>query len=222
MSVSENNSAGDLLIQEVDEDLRREQYHQLWKRYGNHLIVTALVVVLIVAGYQGWKGWQTKQRQEEAAKFAAAEQLIVQGKTQAALDAFAKVAADNQTGFSLAARMRQADVLIAQGGTAGAVAALEDVANSSAPQIYRDLAVLKLALLTLDSEDPAKLELRVTPLSLPANAWHYSATEVLALIAQKRGDVKRAGELYKQLADDLQAPSGVRARAAEMLALLTG
>ena len=222
MSVSENDSAGDLLIQEVDEDLRREQYHQLWKRYGNHAIAAALLVILIVAGYQGWRGWQAKLRQEEGARFAAAQELVVQGKGQAALDALAKIAADGQAGFALAARLRQADLLVAQGGTAGAVAVLEDVAKSSVPQIYRDLAVLKLALLTLDSDDPTKLELRVTPLTLASNAWRFSATEVLALIAQKRGDARRAGELYKQLADDLQAPSGVRSRAAEMRALLTG
>jgi hypothetical protein len=77
-----------------------------------------------------------------------------------------------------------------------------------------------LALLTLDTADPTQLEQRLAPLSAAANPWHYSATEALALIAQRKGDAKRATELYKQLADDLAAPPGIRARAAEMLAVL--
>jgi hypothetical protein len=34
------------------------------------------------------------------------------------------------------------------------------------------------------------------------------------------GDTQRAGQLYRELADDATAPSGIRARAAEMSAVL--
>ena len=82
MSASDKDSAGDLLIQEVDEELRRDQYQQLWKRYGNFVIAAVLGMILVVAGYQGWQTWQAKQRQDEAAKYAIAQALAAQGKTQ--------------------------------------------------------------------------------------------------------------------------------------------
>ena len=40
------------LIREVDEEVRLEQYQQLWKRYGNLLIAVSLIVVLSVAGFK--------------------------------------------------------------------------------------------------------------------------------------------------------------------------
>jgi len=40
--------------------------------------------------------------------------------------------------------------------------------------------------------------------------------------AQKAGDKSKAGKLYKELADDATAPSGIRTRAAEMSAILGG
>lgn len=220
MSSSDKDQATELLIQEVDEDLRREQYQQLWKRYGRYAIAGAGLIVLIVAGYQGWQTWQSKLRQEESAKFTAAQELIDEGKTADGIEALAKLGADGHTGFAIAARMRRAEILGQQGDVSGAAAAYEQIAASSAPQVFRDLVVIKLAFLTLDQADPAQLEARVAPLAALDNPWHYSATEILALIAQKKGDSKRAIELYKQLADDLQAPPGVRARAAEMLAIL--
>jgi hypothetical protein len=221
VSASDKDSAADLLIQEVDEELRRDQYQQLWKRYGNYVIAAAIGMVLVVAGYQGWQTWQAKQRQEEAAKFASAQALAAQGKTQDALEALVKLGADSHTGFSVAARMRRAELMGEEGDIAAAAAAYEQIAASSVPAVYRDLAVLKMALLTLDTADLAQLEERVAPLNTTGNPWYYSSTEVLALIAQKRGDTKHAVELYKQLADDVQAPSGIRARAAEMLAILS-
>lgn len=220
MSASDKDSAGDLLIQEVDEELRREQYHKLWKQYGNWIVGAVVGVVLVVAGYQGWQEWQGHQRQKEAAAYVAAEELLNQGKTTEALEALSRLAADANTGFGVAAAMRRAEELTRQGDVAGASAAYEKISASSAPAYYRDLAVLKLALLTVDTADPAKLEPKVAPLAVVANPWHFTATEVLALIARKKGDAKRATELYKQLADDLQAPAGIRARAAEMLAVL--
>ncbi len=220
MSVSDNDPAGDLLIQEVDEELRREQYHRLWKRYGNYIIAAALAVVLTVAGYQGWQSWENKQRQADAAKFSAAVELIAQGKTDAALGALAKLAGDSRTGIGIAADMRRAELLAERGDLHGATAAYEEIMGSSAPQLYRDLALLKESLLTLDTADPVQLQKRIAPLAEMGAPWHYTATELLALIAQKQGDGKHATELYKQLTDDLQAPQGVRARAAEMLTVL--
>lgn len=220
MSASDKDSAGDLLIQEVDEELRRDQYLQLWKRYGNYVIAAAIAIVLVVAGYQGYQSWQAKQRQEEAAKFDAAQSQLAQGKTQEGLAALAKLSADGSTGFATASAMRRAEVLAGQGDVNGAASAYETVIGSSAAVLYKDLATLKLAWLTVDTADPQQLENRVAPLAVLANPWHYSATEILAVIAQKKGDAKHAAELYKQLADDLAAPSGIRARAAEMLAVL--
>lgn len=220
MSASDKDSAGDLLIQEVDEELRREQYQKLWERYGNWVIAVVVGVILVVAGYQGWQEWQSRQRQQEAAKFAAAEDLLGQGKAQDAMTAWERLATDGRTGFAVAAAMRQAEVLTSQGDIAAAVATYDKIAASSAPQLFRDLAVLKLALVSLDTADPAVLEGRVAPLAVISNPWHFCATEVLAVLAEKKGDGKHAADLYKQLADDLQAPAGIRARAAEMLAVL--
>lgn len=218
MSVTENNTEGELLLREVDDELRHEQYVRLWKLYGNHVIGAALAVVLVVAGYQGWRSWQAKLRQDESTLFATAQELIAKGDKRSGMDILAKLGVEGHAGLAVAARAMRADIL-AQGGDTGlAVAAWEEIAASGAPQIFRDLAIVKEALLTLDTADPAAIESRVAPLAAADRPWHYAATEILAMAAAKKGDRQRAAELYKQLADDFKAPQGVRSRAADMLA----
>jgi hypothetical protein len=220
----DEDRTGDLLVQEVDEDLRREQYLNLWRRYGVYVVAAMVAIVVVVAGYQGWKGWQADQRDKAAARYAAAIALVDAGKTKDGEDALAKIAGDGG-GFAVLAGMRRAELLAQDGDTKGAVAAYEQLAASGAPELLRGLATLKAAMLILNAPsgagiDGTAIEGRVDGLGLAGNPWYYQATELEALFARKKGDTAHAVELFKRLADDAQAPQGIRARAAEFLAAL--
>jgi hypothetical protein len=43
------------IFQEVEEDVRRERYEKLWKKYGNYIIALAVLIVAGVAAWQ-WPG----------------------------------------------------------------------------------------------------------------------------------------------------------------------
>lgn len=220
VSVSDQDRASELLIQEVDEDLRHEQYEKLWKQYGHWVLICALAVVLIVAGYQGWQGWDKSRSEKEAIALQSARTLAAQGKTQEASEAFAKLAADGHGGTAVEAQMSRAHLLQQAGDPAGALSAYELLAKSSAPAIYRDLAVIKAAFLAMDGGDASAYEPRLAEIAAPANPWHAMATEGLAMEALKKGDMAKASDLYKKLSDDATTPEAMRGRATEMLAAL--
>ena len=220
--MNDQDPAGELLIKEVDEDLRREQYLKLWRAYGKYAIAGAVAIVLGVAGYQSWQGWRDRQFQREAAQFAAAEDLITADKKNDAETRLAEIAKQDQGGFALAAGFRRAQLQAEGGDITGAVATLDAIGASAAPQPFRDLATLKSVLLTLDNADPEALVKKIQPLAEPGNTWHYTATEVLAMLATRRGDKAGAIAFYQKLADDLTAPQDMRSRAADMIAALGG
>ena len=56
------------------------------------------------------------------------------------------------------------------------------------------------------------------PLAQESSSWRHSAREIQALVALRRGDAARAGDLFAKIAEDAAAPQGLRARAAEMMA----
>lgn len=218
MTTKNDDAATDLLIKEVDEELRQEQLENLWKRYGSLFIAAAVVLVLAVAGWQGWNTWQTKQRQASGAQFSEAAQLIAAGKRDQATAILSKLAAEGSAGYRMLAEMKLADLKLEAGDAAGTAAGYERVATMGVDPVYRNLALLKVAYLKLDAGDTAAVEKSVEPLAVESSAWRHSAREVLALAALKKGDAARAAELFRKVADDPAAPQGVRARAAEMLA----
>ncbi|MBI4969946.1 MAG: tetratricopeptide repeat protein [Rhodospirillales bacterium] len=221
MNKPTDDTATDVLIREVDEDLRQEQMAALWKRYGNWVIGAAVALVAVVAGREAWIAWKDQQAARDGSRFAAATLLAETGKAAEAGLAYAAMAKDATGGYAALAHLRQAALLAKDGKNAEAAAAFDALAaDGSADKAYRAAATLQAALLTLDSADPSALERRVAPLAAADSPWRHSAQEVLALLALRQGDRAKARDAYAKLSDDAQAPRGLRARAAEALAAL--
>jgi hypothetical protein len=226
VSANDNDAAGELLIREVDEDLRNEQYRRLWRLYGKYAITGVVAIILGVAVGQAWQSWRASQRDTASRVFATAESQIEASKPEEALKTLAPLEYPplqfaGQAGFAVAARMRHAALLGQQGDTQGAVTAYESMIASNLPPLYRDLALLKLALLTVDSADPSALQARVSRLTVAGSPWRATAIEIMALLARRKGDFEGAAKFYKQLADDVGTPQTIRSRATEMLAVTT-
>jgi hypothetical protein len=222
LSSNDKDQAGDLLLQEVDEDLRREQYLKLWQAYGKYAIAGGVAIVLAVAGHQAWLAWKEKQFQTEAARYQAAEALLATGNKTDGAAKLSEIFAGNKSGFSMLAGFRRAEMQVEAGDEAAAIASYEALSHGTAPQLFRDLAVVKGAMLALDKDDPEALAKRLQPISEGTNPWRFTATELLALLANRRGDKNQAASLFKRLADDADAPQSIRARAAEMSTLFGG
>ncbi|MFM2130140.1 MAG: hypothetical protein RL477_1686, partial [Pseudomonadota bacterium] len=111
--------------------------------------------------------------------------------------------------------------LLARQGNEAAAAEVYDAMSKdgSVSEPFRNLATLLHALAVLDRADPAQLAERIKPLTAATSPWRYSAQELSALLARKRGDEKSARDIFKRLSDDAATPPSVRARAAEFLAL---
>lgn len=213
----------DELIREVDEDIRKERYEKLWKRYGAFVIAGALAIVVATASVVGWREYQSSQRLEQSAAFSAAVRLVENGDLGQAADAFATLAGEAGSGYRALASLREASIRLEQGEREAALAIYDRVAqDSGVDDLLRDLAALLGVLHQIDSGDTAELRSRLALLSADDKPFRYSARELEALVALKAGDTAGAKQSLAGLTDDPLAPSGIRARAAELLAALGG
>lgn len=207
------------IFQEVDEDLRRDRTTQFMKRYGGILGTVAVLLVAGTAGWQGWRGWQTSQAEAETGRLVGALTQAA-GGPQKGIEALTAYAGAAPANLAVLARLTEAALHVEEGKTAEALAVYDSIAASTvADPVYRDLATLLSVMHQVGSGDPAQLQLRLQPLTLDASPWRFSAREMAALLAARSGDRERARTLFKQLADDSLAPSGVRSRAADLAAL---
>jgi hypothetical protein len=124
-------------------------------------------------------------------------------------------------GYSIPGAFEEAELLARSGDPKAAIAAYDRLAASAAvDREFRDLAVLLSVMHGLAEGDPKTAMDRLAPLTQSGNAWRATALDLTAAAKLKAGDRGGALEIYRQLADDLAAPRGLRARAAEMAAAL--
>jgi hypothetical protein len=221
--VDETDHLDAQLFKEVDEEVRRDRYAQIWKAYGRYFIGAAVAVVLATAGVVFWHRYQVSVAGKEGERYAAAVNLAQSGKTDEAIKALAAVAAQSGTGYKTMARFQEAALYAGKGQIRQAVALYDTIAaDEDADSILRDMARLLSVMTDLDTGKPAELTAKIAALAKSDGPWHHSALELTALLAQRSGDLKRAREIFTRLADDATAPTALRARAKALLGSLGG
>jgi hypothetical protein len=208
------------IFQEVEEEVRRERFEKLWKKYGNYIIAVAALVVIGVAGYQLWIIWDRTQREDASEKFHAAEQLAQADRVADAEAAFAKLATNAPSGYATLAKFAQASSMLAEGKNEQAMAIYNTLAKLPDPELS-GAAKLRIAWALAEDAPPDQIEKVLGPLTGANNPWRFAALEVLAYVDLRTGLRVTAMKAYAKLAADKNAPPGIRQRATAISEYLT-
>ena len=207
------------IFREVDEDLRRDRAEHLFKKYGGAMIAAVVLIVAGTGGYSFWRHWQAQKKEQQTAALVTAIAQSAQGPEKG-VEALAAFAGSANPSLAAIAQFNAAALMIRQGKPAEAATVYDGIAgNGSVPAEYRDLATLLAVMQRTDGGDPAQLTAKLQPLTADGSPWRFTARELTAVLAVRAGDTEKARTLFKQLADDQQAPSGVRSRAADLASL---
>jgi hypothetical protein len=208
------------IFREIDEELRRDNLLALWSRYGRYVIAAAAVALVVAGAVAAWRAHQLSERQAQSAQFASALALAREGKTGDAATVFAVIAKEGG-GYGVLASFEHAALLAKSGDQKKAAAAYDRIAeDSGVSPALRELAILLSLMQGFSDIDPNATMARLAPLTAAGSAWRPTALELTAAAELKLGQKKAALLTYRGLADDLAAPPGLRARAAEMAAAL--
>jgi len=201
------------IFQEVEEDVRRERYEQIWKKYGNYMIAAAAVLVAAVAGYQAWLRYDLTQRQQISDRFGQATQAAQTGNLPKAETDFAALTKEAPSGYATLAKFQLAGAYLAQGKRDQGIALLRELVASSDP-IISSTARLRLAWALADASAKPEIVTLLEPLTAADNPWRFAAQEVLAYMDLKGGTRNAALAAYEKLSQDTGAPANLRQRAA--------
>ena len=200
------------IFQEIEEDVRRERYEQLWKLYGKYVIALATVIIAGVAGFQLWQRYDMAQRQRVSDQLQQTSQVVSSGnyvQAETELSALSKAA---PSGYSDLAKLRLAGVYLAEGKRDQSVNLLRELTAVSDP-ILSSAARLRLAWTLADASPKPELVTLLQPLMAKENPWRFAASEVIAYIDLKDGARTQAISEYQQIAQDPAAPASLRQRA---------
>lgn len=209
----------DSFIDEVNDEVRRDRFYFMLKRYG---WIAILAVVLLVGG-AAWNEYQKAQARAKAEALGdqmfSALALSDTSSRAAALEAIAPGSAPSGAlvGFLTAAQQVEAD------NTAGAIETLNSIGlNGDLPAIYREIAQFKA--ITLQGTDAPVNERRLAleALAQPGNSLRLLAIEQLALIDIEENDPTAAIDRYESILLDAEVTTDLQQRALQVIVALGG
>lgn len=209
----------DLIVQEVDDEVRSERMRQLWAAYGKYVIGLAVAIVILVGGREGYNSYVEANEQASSAAFEAASTAAAEDSANA-VTIWQGAIANLDGGYRTLGQLRMAKAAANNGDAASALAAYDAViADSSADASLRDMARLYAGMLLIRGDAGQDLSAARSMLSLVAvdtSAWYHTALEQLALTDTLLGDKDVALNEYRTLVQDDSTPASIRARAEQM------
>ena len=210
----------DVLLREVDDAVRQDQYSDFARKYGK-AVIGGLVLALVAFG--GWLFWENRQ---ESALEAQSETLVgaldqLQSGNLAGASSQLDDLAAGEGGAAAQAALLKAGIEMEQGRIDEAAELYAALAgNGDAPQLLRDLATVREVAAKFDTMPPADVVARLQPLAVPGKPYFGSAGELLAMAYLEQGKNREAGALFASIAKDETQPEGLRSRTRQMAGVL--
>lgn len=211
----------DVLLREVDDAVRQDQYADFAKTYGRPLVAVVILALALFGAYLFWQSRQEAAKEADSEKLVTALDQVESGNLDSASKALDPLVQDGNAGARTAARLLQAGIAMQQSKPADAAKLFEQVAaDGDAPQALRDAATVRAVAAKYDSMKPADVVARLKPLAVPGNAWFGSAGELVAMAYLDQGKRAEAGTLFAAIAKDKDTPETLRSRTRQMAGLL--
>lgn len=208
-------------IREVDENLRRSQAEEFFRRWGGWVIAGALLLLAAVGGYIYWRNHQKQVAADQSEKLAAVIADIGAGNTRTIDQRLAEIQNQGSDEYAGLARLTGAAFALQKGDRNKAIEAYRAVAaDGSQPQAVRDAALLRGTALQFDSLKPEEVISRLEPMAKPENPWFGTAGELTAMAMLKQNRKSEAGRLFAAIAADKEVPPSLRARAVQIAGTL--
>ncbi len=208
------------LIQEIEEDIQRQRFAALWKRFGPALITAVSVIVIGTAAISGWNSYQLNRQQEASNALIQILDTTKKDEKIAALEGFVKT--DDVVTQAVLARFFAAESAMDEGKKERAIAFYDALAqDSDVEPIFRGLADLLSVMAQFDAGEPKVLEARLEPL-MQAGPWSPLASELVGHLALKVGDKERAKKIFAKLLSMKEVSPGVQRRANDLYQWLGG
>ena len=211
----------DVLLREVDDAVRQDQYAEAAKRYGRPAGIALALGLALFAGYLFWDSRRDAAHEKDSEALVGALDQVERGNLGSGSAALDPLIADGGDAQQAAAQLLKAGIAMEQSKPDEAAKLFDAVAaDGDAPQAYRDLATIRAVTTRYDKLAPADVVARLKPLAVPGNPWFGSAGEIVAMAYLDQGKNAEAGALFAAIAKDKNTSDALKSRTRQMAGLL--
>lgn len=206
----------DNFVEEVKEELRKDQVLAFWKQYGNTIIALGIALVVGTAGTLAYNSYRTSKVEENAKQFEQALEAIDAKDGKKTQEILQELKSDGYVFLSPLQKEAQAT------STDEREAILKTLSqNKDLPELYRQLATYRYFQFALENTESGAFLKEIQTHLKDRSPVMAGLKELQGLALMKQKSVKEAIAVFGELVKDENTPQGIRVRARAMIELLS-
>ncbi len=190
------------IFEEVEQDVRRDFFIGLLKRYKTYLISVLSLVLLGVGGNFAWNSYILHKSQERGQVLYAIESQLENKNTEEALLLLEQLFEGESAEITYLAHMKTGEILKSVERNQEAADAFRRAAEQLPDnKVLSDLALLRVAVYLMETQQLAEASPLLEKLSGSQSPYRLSALELFAVLQLELGEVEVARSSFQAILD---------------------
>jgi len=206
-------------INEVEEELRKDQYNVLLRKWGPLIAAVALAIVAGAGVYEYTKTADSRAAKNASISYIDATKTLDTGDADKALREFKAIAEQAKPGYAGLALSQAAGIELEKGRDQEAVALFDQASQTFETDLHKQLSQYKAALILAGEGRYDDVLQRVEPLTVSGAPFADLARELRGYTHLAMENPRAARSDFLFLSTSPGTSEGIRQRAEQMLAL---
>ncbi len=198
------------IFREVDEDIRKERYINLFRKYGVYVIAIIVIIVGTLAGIQFYSGYQVNKNEMLFAEYIN----IIENNSDDTLEKLSDSGNTSNLFLNGMYLLKRSDLLVASGQIDQATLLLsEAIENNTLNKIHNDVAIYKLLMINIETLNIEEIKSYQNKLISEVDAF-YLIEELIAIKFLIEGKKEDAIKKFSELSTNNSVPIEIKNRSA--------
>ena len=198
------------IFREVDEDIRKERYINLFRKYGVYVIAIIVIIVGTLAGIQFYSGYQVNKNEMLFAEYIN----IIENNSDDTLEKLSDSGETSNIFLNGMYLLKRSDLLVASGQIDQATLLLsEAIENNALNKIHNDVAIYKLLMINIETLNLEEIRSYQNKLVSEVDAF-YLTEELIAIKFLLEDQKEDAIKKFSELSTNNNVPTEIKNRSA--------
>ena len=201
------------IFNEVDEDIRKERYQNLWSKYGKYVIGFLILIVIIFSLTQYLQSKNISDNKNILDIYYTAVESIEKNQLDLADQNLNIVYNEKNKTLAAISSIKLSQVYLEDNQKNKALSLLEDIYNNnSLESIYRELALYKYIIINFENIEVDNIENMIGSIKNNNKIFDLYFQEMIGIKHLTSGDTKKANSIFTNLSLDENTPFDLRMR----------
>tara|TARA_B100000787_G_scaffold88001_1_gene64995 strand:- start:145 stop:786 length:642 start_codon:yes stop_codon:yes gene_type:complete len=201
------------IFNEVDEDIRKERYQNLWSNYGKYIIAFLMLIVIAFSLTQYFQAKNISDNKAILDMYYSAAEGIEKNQLDFANNEFEIVYNQKNKMLAALSGFKMSETYLNNNQKEEAILLLEKIVdNRSLESIYRELALYKYIMINFENIDISSIEKKIVSIGVNKNILHPYFQEIIGIKYLTAGNIEKANSVFIDLLLNEDTPFDLKMR----------